>query len=101
MLAAEAELGGMLAPLADPTASRAGRRQLPNGISHKESHQAQAVANNPEITDETAVHTQKTINPKPSEITPLKNNSGRLIYFLPSFLLCFIMDFIYNKRRSL
>ena len=40
----EVRLGELLKPLADPTASRAGRRQLPEGISHKVSHQAQTLA---------------------------------------------------------
>lgn len=39
LLYAEAKLGGML-PKPNPTASRTGRRQLPEGISHKQSHYA-------------------------------------------------------------
>ncbi len=41
VLWAEAKLGELLKPLADPTASRAGRRQLPEGVTHKQSHEAQ------------------------------------------------------------
>ena len=46
LLWAEAKMGDLLKPLADPTASRAGRRQLPEGITHKQSHYAQQLANN-------------------------------------------------------
>jgi hypothetical protein len=50
VLYTEAKLGELLKPLADPTASRAGRRQLPEGITHKQSHEAQQLADNPEET---------------------------------------------------
>lgn len=52
VLYAEGRLGEMLRGVASPTASRAGRRQLPPNISHKESHQAQMIANNSEIVNE-------------------------------------------------
>lgn len=49
---AKVKLGEMLGGLADPTASRAGRRQLPEGISHKESHKARTLAANPEVIEQ-------------------------------------------------
>ena len=51
VLYAEAKLGELLKGLADPTASRDGRRQLPPGITHKQSHYAQLLANNIEIVE--------------------------------------------------
>ena len=55
---AETRLGELLEPLANPTASRAGRRQLPEGITHKESHYAQEIYRNPDIVEE--IFTTKT-----------------------------------------
>jgi N6-adenosine-specific RNA methylase IME4 len=52
VLLAEAKLGELLEGLADPTASRAGRRQLPEGINHKESHYAQEIYRYPDIMHE-------------------------------------------------
>jgi N6-adenosine-specific RNA methylase IME4 len=52
ILWAEAKLGAMLKPLANPTASRAGRRQLPEGITHKTSHKAQLLADNPRVIED-------------------------------------------------
>ena len=51
VLYAEVKLGELLGGLADPTASRRGRRQLPDGIGHKQSHYAQLLANNIEIVE--------------------------------------------------
>jgi len=45
---AEARLGELLRPLADPTLSREGKRQLPEGIDYKTSFIAQEVV---EVTD--------------------------------------------------
>ena len=50
LLDAEIKLGELLSPLADPTAFRAGRRQLPECITHKESHYLQAIAKNQDIS---------------------------------------------------
>ena len=52
LLDAEIKLGELLSPLADPTASRAGRRQLPECITHKESHYLQAIANNQDVVEQ-------------------------------------------------
>ncbi len=48
LLYAEARLGEMLKGIANPTASREGRRQLPSGITHKQSHYAQTLAGHKE-----------------------------------------------------
>lgn len=51
LLDAQSKLGTLLEPLANPTASRAGRRQLPAGITHKESHYCQQLAKHPEAVE--------------------------------------------------
>jgi len=52
VLMAEAKMGELLKDVADPTASRAGRRQLPSGITHKQSHYAQELSKNIDVIDE-------------------------------------------------
>jgi len=52
LLWAEAKMGELLKPLSNPTASREGRRQLPKGITHKQSHYAQQLADNKDIIEE-------------------------------------------------
>lgn len=52
LLDAEVKLGEILEPLADPTASREGRRQLPPDITHKQSHQAQTLSKNRDIVEQ-------------------------------------------------
>jgi hypothetical protein len=44
VIMAKARVGELLEPLADPTASRRGIRQIPQGVSYKTSHQAQTIA---------------------------------------------------------
>ena len=48
MIYAEAKLGELLRPLGNPTLSREGKRQLPDNVTYKVSHQAQTIAANPE-----------------------------------------------------
>ncbi len=48
LLYAEAKFGELIKPLSNPTASREGRRQLPEGITHKQSHYAQQLADHKE-----------------------------------------------------
>lgn len=52
LLDAEVKMGELLEGLADPTASRAGMRQLPDGITHKQSHYFQAMAAHPGIVEQ-------------------------------------------------
>ena len=48
---AEAKLGQLLKPLANPTSSRRGTRQLPEGINKKTSHRAQTIFDNPDAIE--------------------------------------------------
>ena len=51
---AKARVGELLKPLADPTSSRRGIRQIPQGISYKTSHEAQTIAKNPIFDGDTS-----------------------------------------------
>jgi len=63
LLEAESKLGVLLKPLANPTSSRAGTRQLPEGITKKESHQAQVLAKYPEVVEELKAKARDVIVP--------------------------------------
>ena len=52
LLLAESKMGELLENVANPTASRAGRRQLPQNISHKQSHEAQQLSKHKDIIEE-------------------------------------------------
>jgi len=60
LLYAEAKMGELLKDVANPTASRAGRRQLPEGITHKQSHFAQKLYENRELIENNI----KTLKPQ-------------------------------------
>ena len=73
LIYAEAKLGGMLKGLASPTASRAGRRQLPDGITKKLSHQAQEIERNLSMAEQLIEGARETGNvPSPHDV--LKEN---------------------------
>ena len=59
ILLAEAKLGELLPPLIDPTLSRKGRRQLPEGITHKQSHYAQELARHPDLIEQELAEAQE------------------------------------------
>lgn len=74
LLLAEAKLGQLLKPLIDPTLSRAGKRQLPKGITYKQSFYAQQLAANPKAIEETiedAIEKEKI---------PFRSNVLKMIY---------------------
>jgi len=52
LLWAEARLGELLKPLIDPTLSRAGKRQLPEGITYKQSYYSQQLAAHKKVIEE-------------------------------------------------
>ena len=52
-------MGTMLAPLASPTASRQGRRQLPDGVTHKDSHYAQQLSRHENLIIEVIADARK------------------------------------------
>lgn len=59
LLDAEVKMGEMLEPLANPTTSRQGRRQLPVNITHKQSHQAQTFSKNKEIIEKAKIEARE------------------------------------------
>jgi hypothetical protein len=87
-LYAESRLGELLNKVSNPTASRQGRRQLPEGISDKESHELQKISRHRELIPEIVAAARE------SGTVPLKSR-----VLTENDLLCFLFvsdDFLWT-----